>query len=91
MMPENYKGAIFRDGLALMERPLVLTQEARREASRKVKEQSIQQRQQFGMALPQGFTAQTEAARSHTFARSGQREAVSDNLKPSLQPALDID
>lgn len=89
MMPKDYKGNIFRDGLALMERPMVLTEEARREAAMKVKEQSKAQREQFGMALPSGFSANTPQARAHTFARSGKVEATPDNLRPNL--SMDID
>ena len=92
MMPKDYKGKIFRDGLALMERPMVLTEEAKREATMKVREQSKNQREQFGMALPSGFTSNTPAARAFTFARSGKPEATSDNLRPELQVGgLDID
>ena len=84
MMPKGYKGNIFREGLALMERPMVLTEEARRESAMKVREQSKNQREQFGMALPSGFSGDTAAARQHTFARQGRAEATSDNLRPSL-------
>jgi hypothetical protein len=84
MMPKGYKGNIFREGLALMERPMVLTEEAKREAANKVREQSKSQREQFGMALPHGFSADTAAARQFTFARQGKAEATSDNLRPSL-------
>ena len=90
-MPPGYKGHIFKDGLALVERPMVLSEEARREENQIVKAQSRAQRQQFGMALPEGFSSQTEAARANTFARSGQREAVPETLKPNLRAALDID
>jgi hypothetical protein len=91
MMPADYQGAIFRDGLALMERPASLTEEAQREASRRVKEQSQAQRQQFGLALPQGFSDRTESARANTFARQGRAEPVPDSLRPTLQPSMDID
>jgi len=84
MMPKGYKGNIFREGLALMERPMVLTEEARRESAMKVREQSKNQREQFGMALPSGFSGDTAAARQFTFARQGKAEATSDNLRPSL-------
>ena len=90
-MPKDYRGNIFREGLALMERPMVLTEEAKREAAMKVKEQSKSQREQFGMALPAGFSANTPAARQHTFARSGRVEATPSDLRPSLQPSMDID
>jgi len=90
-MPAGYKGHIFKDGLALVERPMVLSDEARREAAQAVKEQSTAQRQQFGMALPAGFSANTPQARAHTFARTGKAESTPDSLRPSLQQAMDID
>ena len=89
-MPSDYTGHIFRDGLALVERPKVLCDEARRESAQRVKEQSTAQRQQFGMALPSGFE-KTQTAQQFTFARSGKVESTPDSLKPSLRPALDID
>ena len=92
MMPSGYKGMIYREGLALMERPMVLTEEARREASQKVKVQSTAQRQQFGMALPQGFSADTPNARANTFARQNKAEPTPSSLKPNLTVgSLDID
>lgn len=90
-MPKGYKGQIFKDGLALMERPMVLTEEAKREANQAVQDQSRAQREQFGMALPSGFSADTPAARAFTFARSGKVEATPSDLRPSLQAAMDID
>lgn len=91
-MPENYEGPIYRDGLVLMERPASLTEEAQREASKLVKQQSQAQRQQFGMALPQGFSANTPQARAHTFARSGKVEATPDSLRPTHSiGSIDID
>ena len=84
-MPSGYRGHIFKDGLALAERPKVLSDEARQEALQKVRDQSRAQREQFGMALPPGFSGQTDSARAHTFARnSGQRESVPDGLRPTL-------
>ena len=90
-MPPNYKGHIFKDGLALVERPMALSEEARRESSQAVRDQSMAQRQQFGMALPPGFSADTAAARQYTFARQGKAEATPSDLRPSLQPSIDID
>ena len=91
-MPANYTGPIFKDGLALMERPMVLTEEARREASQAVRNQSQAQRAQFGMPLPQGFSAETPAARAHTFARQGKVEATPSNLRPNHSVgSIDID
>jgi hypothetical protein len=86
-MPPGYKGNIYKDGLALVERPMVLSEEARREAAQDVRNQSKAQREQFGLALPQGFSDRTDAARANTFARQGRPEAVPSNL----QPTLDID
>ena len=90
-MPEGYKGHIFQDGLALMERPMVLTEEAKREAERAVKEQSRAQREQFGMALPEGFTANNPTAKAFTFARAGKAEATPSNLKPSHRVDSNLD
>ena len=95
MMPRGYRGHIFKDGLALMERPKVLCDEARRESMQKVKEQSRAQREQFGLALPPGFTGQSDAARQYTFARQGRAEPTPASLKPGhhVDPTggMDID
>jgi hypothetical protein len=91
-MPKGYQGAIFKSGLSLMERPAVLTEEARKEAGMRVREQSQAQRQQFGLALPDGFTSQHDGARAFTFARQGRAEATPDALRPAHQVAgSDID
>ena len=90
-MPKGYAGAIYKDGLSLVERPMALTEEARRESQQKVKEQSKAQREQFGMALPHGFSGDTAAARQYTFARQGKAEVTPADLRPSLQASMDID
>jgi hypothetical protein len=72
---------------------MVLTEEAKREAMRTVREQSRAQREQFGMALPDGFTSNTPSAKAFTFARQGKAEPTPSNLKPNLRVdgSLDID
>lgn len=92
-MPKGYSGAVYKDGLSLVERPATLSEEARREAQQKVRDQSKSQREQFGMALPNGFTGDTPTARAFTFARSGKAEPTPDSLRPELTRAgsMDID
>jgi hypothetical protein len=84
-MPRGYKDHIHKQGLVLMERPMILTEEAKREDARKVREQTKQQREQFGLALPKGFTAATPAARQHSGVKIGRPEATPDDLKPVLE------
>ena len=92
-MPAGYKGAIQKSGLMLMERPMSLTEEARAEEKRVVHGQTQVQRQQFGMALPRGFEANTPAARAATGIRVGPREATPSDLRPNLnvREAAEID
>jgi hypothetical protein len=92
-MPPGYKGAIQKSGLMLMERPMALTAEAKAEAVKVVKGQTETQRQQFGMALPQGFDGNTAAARAASGVKVGRAEATPSNLRPKLEvrDALDID
>src|SRR4030095_8277920 len=55
-MPEGHKGAIERGGLVLCERPMVLTEEARREDRLNAKNQRHENRRRFGLPqLPEGF------------------------------------
>ena len=92
-MPAGYKGAIQKSGLMLMERPMALTEEARAEEKRVVHGQTQVQRQQFGLALPRGFEANTPAARAATHVRVGPREATPSDLRPNLpvREAMEID
>lgn len=54
-MPPGFKGAIERDGQMLMERPLVLTQEAQDEEKRKADGLINMQKEAIGQKLPEGF------------------------------------
>lgn len=86
-MPKGYKGHIHNKGLMLVERPMILTEEAKAEDKRKVREQTKHQREQFGMALPDGFTSATDKARANTGIRSeGLMRAPSD-----LQPRHELE
>lgn len=92
-MPPGYKGAIQKSGLMLMERGMALTQEARAEEKRLVRNQTEVQRQQFGMALPDGFRADTPAARAASGVKVGRVEPTPASLKPKheLRDAVEID
>jgi hypothetical protein len=91
-MPPGYTGAIQKSGLMLMERPMSLTEEARSEEKRIVRDQTEVQRKQFGMALPRGFEANAPA-RAATGIRVGPREATPTELRPNLavREAMEID
>lgn len=54
-MPPGFKGPIERDGLMLMERPAVLTEEAQYEEQRKADGLINMQKEAIGAALPEGF------------------------------------
>jgi hypothetical protein len=55
-MPDGYKGAIEREGLVLCERPMQLTDEARREDRHNANAQRAENRRRFGLpSLPPGF------------------------------------
>ena len=84
-MPPGYKGAIQKSGLMLMERPMVLSEEAHDEEKRLVRAQTETQRQQFGMALPAGHDANTAAARAATGIRVGKPEPTPASLRPKHQ------
>ena len=55
-MPEGYVGPIRRDGMILMERPIELTEEARREDVVNAKNLMQAQKEQLGLSLPTGFS-----------------------------------
>jgi hypothetical protein len=86
-MPHEYKGAIVKDGLMLVERPMALTEQAKDEDNRRLREQTRQQRENFGLALPSGFTAETPKARAHTGIKVGRLEAAPADLQPKYELA----
>jgi hypothetical protein len=92
-MPPGYVGAIQKGGLMLMERPMSLSQEARAEQARLVRNQTEVQRQQFGMALPSGFVADTPAARAASGIKVGKAEQTPSALRPKheLREGIEID
>jgi hypothetical protein len=90
-MPDDHKGPIEIDGLRLMERPMTLTQEAKAEEKQKHREAQKIQRDQFGLALPEGFSDSAPFAREHTGVRRGTFEAVPGNLAPKYEIAMDAD
>jgi len=69
-MQAGYKGPIIRDGLMLMEREVELTEEAREEDQMRARRQLQDQKQQFGMSVPSGFTG-TPASVKSSYERSG--------------------
>ena len=88
-MPPDYKGPIIRDGLMLMERPMILTEEARMEDRQKAHDQKHGARKQFGIqGLSQSFTADTPGARANTYARSSY-ESGADIPRPQHKISID--
>lgn len=57
-MPQGYKGPIERDGLMLMERPQILTDEARAEDERRTKAQVNVNKRELDETMPRGFTTE---------------------------------
>lgn len=55
-MPDGHNGPIRRDGMILMERPVELTNEARREDEINAKNLMQAQKEQLGLSLPSGFS-----------------------------------
>lgn len=78
-MAPGAKGAIIRGGLMLMERPIELTKEAREEDRYRANRQLNDQKNQFGMGVPDGFT--------------GRPATVNTTYQPSdvARPALPIE
>jgi hypothetical protein len=86
-MPDGYKGVIQRGGLELCERPMSLTEEAKREDRHNALAQRRQQMEQFGLKdLPQGFDGpdKYEGARKATIVRRS-REVADASLAPKLE------
>ena len=65
-MPDGYTGAIIRDGMILMERPIELTNEARQEDIDAANALMNYQRQQLGQMLPRGFSGDHAGDRKST-------------------------
>lgn len=82
-MAADYKGPIAKSGLMLMERPMMLTEQAKAETDARYREQKMQQSQKFGLALPEGFSAATDRARANTGIKRGQPVATPESMKPS--------
>lgn len=57
-MPAGYNGPIERDGLILMERPAILSEEARAEDARRAKNQVNVNQQELKENMPRGFTTE---------------------------------
>src|SRR5688572_10769992 len=69
-MPEGYKGPIERDGLILCERPMSLTEEARREDRHNANAQRRENRKRFGLKdLPAGFEDRSSSDRLGQFGK----------------------
>lgn len=85
-MPPGDKGAIERDGLVLMERPVVLTEEAREEDRQAARNLIIGQADEFDMKLPRGFD------QGHGKAARQQKKSYHESpaeLRPKLELADD--
>lgn len=72
-MKDGHEGPIRRDGMILMERPIELTQEARREDEINAKNLMQAQKEQLGLSLPTGF--------------SDQHRGVQPRIKQSYEPS----
>lgn len=84
-MPPGHEGAIERDGQMLMERPMVLTQEARDEERRKADGLITMQKEAIGQALPAGFDNRHRKV-APTIRTNYERSPVE---RPALQVADD--
>jgi hypothetical protein len=89
-MPADYKGVIVKDGLMLVERPMLLTEQAKAEHHRDTSALTRQQREQFGLSLPNGF----EKARVGHFkgnpAPTGVRVGRTEAAPPDLAPRHEL-
>lgn len=89
-MPEGYKGPIIRDGLQLEERPMILSEEAKREEYAKATRQMADQQEQLGLVkkMPDGFS------RDNPNLRRLERQGTSRSFAPAPdapRPQLHID
>lgn len=84
-MPPGYQGPIERDGLILMERPEVLTEEARAEDLRRARSQTNVNQQRLSEEMPKGFTTDDPAV--PRIVKS--RYEPSDVARPKLEIAPD--
>lgn len=86
--PEDDAGAIRFDGMILMERPMILTVEARHDEDRRAREQLQMKHESWGVNTkdPAIFDPNTPMAKSFTISPRSEVE-MSD---PAWQPALEI-
>lgn len=80
-MPEGYTGAIRRDGMILCERPIELTEEARAEERAAASQLMRAQKEQLGLAMPEGFTNKHAAVKP----RVNQEYLPADVSRPQLK------
>jgi hypothetical protein len=80
-MPEGYEGAIRRDGMVLCERPIELTEEAQAEELAAARALQQAQKEQLGLALPEGFNNKHSAVKP----RVNQQYLPADVNRPVLQ------
>lgn len=80
-LPPGTKGPIIRDGLILMERPLVLHEEALRDEKRAADEKMRRAKSERGLAAPagSGISTDTPAARAASFVR--QNAATAEDMQ----------
>ena len=87
--PEGDNGVVTYEGMILMERPLALTEEARREDAHKAREQVQMKHDSWGVSSKNTeiFDPNTHNARSHTIAPRSSIEATDPNWQPRLEIA----
>lgn len=80
-MPADYKGPIIRDGLILDERPLALSEEARRDDNRRAVAQVSDKNRELGLKdkLPRGFSDSRE-----------RYKGAGTQIKTQIDPGYDI-
>jgi hypothetical protein len=80
-MPNDYKGPIRREGMILCERPMELTLEARAEEEEAARALTQAQKEQLGLAMPEGFNNKHRAVQP----KVNQVYEPADISRPKLQ------
>lgn len=93
-MPNGYTGPIERDGLWLCERPMALTEEARREDRLNANAQRAENRRRFGLKdLPAGFEDRADRIAQYGKGKHGVHTAIegAPRAEGRYQMAIDGD
>ncbi|HEY6861681.1 MAG TPA: hypothetical protein VI358_18090 [Pseudolabrys sp.] len=91
-MPKGWKGAIERDGLVLCERPMALTEEARREDRHNANAMRQQNRDRFGLPeLPVGFEDRNDRLGHYGKGKPGVHVGIEGAPASDRNYQIDID